>query len=115
MVIRRVHLPLKYRWLIHRLYQRIITYASGVGDGSLLFAILRGVKTGCPLSSILSLWGINPIVELFIIMSDSQSLSVTRVCADDLGSSIKHFLVLIRQVSILRIAAKACGLHLKTV
>ena len=115
LVLKGLRLPPKYRWLIHWLYQRIITYASGVGDGSLLFAILRGVKTGCPLSSILFLLGVNPIVELFIIISDGPKLSVTRVCADDFGSSIKHLFVLKRQASIFGIAAKACGLHLKPV
>jgi len=114
-VIKRLRFPPKYRWLIHWLYQRITTYSSGAGDGSLLFAILRGVKTGCPLSSILFLLGVNPIVELFINLSDKQNLSVTRVCADDFGSSIKHLFALKRQASIFRIAIKACGLHLKPV
>jgi hypothetical protein len=92
-VINRLRFPLKYRWLVHWFYQRILAYPFGVGDGSVLFAILCGVKTGCPLSSLLFLLGINPIVELFINLSDNLNVSVTRVCADDFGSSMKHVLL----------------------
>ena len=40
-------------------------------------------------------------------------MSVTRVCADDFGSSMKHPFALKRQAQCFRYAARACGLLLK--
>ena len=39
--------------VLARLYTSIFAYSSGCGDGSFLFQVLGGVKTGCPLSSTL--------------------------------------------------------------
>ena len=68
------------------MYQQVTAFSSGVGDGSLLFSILGGVKTGCPASFILFLLGINPMVDMFNMLCDGPKLSTTRVCADDFGS-----------------------------
>ena len=42
--------------VVERLYTSVFAYSSGVGDGSFLFQVLDGVKTGCPLSSIFVSW-----------------------------------------------------------
>ena len=108
-----LQVPVEFRWVIWWMYSLVTAYSSGTGDGSLLCFILSGVKTGCPASSILFLLGINPIVDMFIYLSDGPKLSATRVCADDFGSALKRLHTLKRQASIFRVAAKACGLHLK--
>ena len=95
------------------LYQSIMAYSSGTGDGTFLFQVLGGVKTGCPLSSILFLLGINPIVELFVFLSDGPKLSVTRVCADDFGSAMRNLRTIKIQASIFRLAQRTTGMHLK--
>ena len=95
------------------MYSLVTAYSSGAGDGSLLCFILGGVKTGCPASSILFLLAINPIVDMFVYLSDGPKLSATRICADDFGSALKRLHTLKRHASIFRVAAKACGLHLK--
>ena len=101
--------------VIERLYSKIFAYSSGCGDGSFLFEILGGVKTGCPLSSILFLLGVNPFIDLFLWLSDGPKCSVTRICADDFGSALKCLSSLRTQASIFRVAAKYAGLILKPV
>jgi hypothetical protein len=82
------------------MYQQVTAFSSGAGDGSLLFNILGGVKTGCPATSILFLLGINPIVDMFNMLCDTPALATTRVCADDFGSTLKHMFLLSRQAAI---------------
>ena len=45
--------------------------------------------------------------------SDGPKLSVTRVCADDLGSALTSLLSLKHQAPIVDFAARCDGLHLK--
>ena len=108
-----LQVPVEFRWIIWWMYSLVTAYSSGAGDGSLLCFILGGVKTGCPASSILFLLAINPIVDMFVYLSDGPKLSATRICADDFGTTLKRLHTLKRHASIFRVAAKACGLHLK--
>ena len=78
-----------------------------------MFQVLCGVKTGCPLSSILFLLGVNPFVDLFLWLSDGPKCSVTRICADDFGSALKCLKSLVCQASIFKQAEKCAGLVLK--
>ena len=88
-------------------------YSSGIGDGSYLFEVFGGVRTGCPLSSILFLLCCDFFRFSMNRLSDGPSLSVTRVCADDFGSALKSLNTLRRQESIFDLAAKCVGLVLK--
>ena len=98
---------------IRNLYSDILAFSSGVGTGEFLFKVERGVKIGCPLSSILFLLAINPFVYLFQWLSDGPGLSATRVCADDFGSALKELSVLKIQNSIFKLVSPISGLHLK--
>ena len=63
--------------VIERLYNSIFAYSSGIGDGSFLFQVLGGVKTGGPLRSILFLLWVNPVIDfLFGYRTDLNSLSL---------------------------------------
>ena len=95
------------------LYTPITAYSSGIGDGSFSFEVFGGVRTGCPLSSILFLLCCNPFIFLMNLISDGPKLSVTRVCVDDFGSALKSLDTLRRQASIFDLAAKCAGLILK--
>ena len=77
------------------------------------FDVLGGVKTGCPLSSILFLLCINPFVYLFDKLSDAPGHSMTRVRADDFGSAMRMLTSLRTHASIFKLAARVAGLHLK--
>ena len=113
LVLQSLGLPQEYRFLIMWLYTDICAYSLGAGDGSFLFRVLGGVKTGCPLCSILFLLGINPIVDLFLLLTDGPKVAVTRICADDIGSALSELKWFKRQAAIFKLAAKAAGLHLK--
>ena len=90
----------------------VLRDARGRAD-SYLFQVEKGVKTGCPLSSILFLLAINPFVHLLQWLSDSPGLSETRICADDFGSALKQLSVLKTQHSIFRMTGPVAGLFLK--
>ena len=112
LVLNVLHLPKQIVKVIECLYTSIKAFSSGCGDGSFLFEIYGGVKTGCPLSSILSFaLCCNPFIDLMMIFSDGPKLSVTRVCADDCGPAIKRNLSLKYQAPIFDLAARCAGLH----
>ncbi len=100
MILIVIGVPPEYRTAILAMYTKVGAYSSGIGTSSFLFYILGGVKTGCPLSSLLFFLGINPFVFLFSWLSDGPRLSTTRVCADDFGSALKHLRKLRRRANI---------------
>ncbi len=57
LVLDSLQLPATFKWVIWWLYSCITAYSSGAGDGSMLFSVDGGVKTGCPASSIRFLLG----------------------------------------------------------
>ena len=94
LVLNVLRIPKHILKVIKCLYSSITCYSSGIGDGSFLFEVFGGVRTGCPLSSILFLLCCNPFIFLMNLVSDGPKLSVTRVCADDFGSALTSLLVL---------------------
>ena len=75
-------------------------FSAGCGDGSFIFEVLERVKTGCPLSSVLSSLCVNPFIDFVIRLSDEPKCSVARICADDFGSALRSLKVLKTQGSI---------------
>ena len=75
--------------VILHLYTNCTAYSCGIGTGGLLFHVLAGVRTGCPLSANLFLLGFNPFVYLINYMSDGPKVSRTCICADDVGSCLR--------------------------
>ena len=106
-------IPADLRLLIKSLYTCIAAYSSGIGSDSFLLCVLGGVKPGCPRSSIVFLLCINPFVFLFGKLSDSPGYSITRVCADGLGSAMRMLWSLRTHASIFKLVARVAGLHLK--
>ena len=113
LMLKGLGVPQWYFNAILSLYKDISAYSSGTGDGSFLFYVLCGVKTGCPLSSILFLLCVNPFIDLFNWLSDNPGFSITRVCADDFGSTMDQLYRIKTQASIFKLAAGVAGLHLK--
>ena len=113
LVLKTIKLPKDLYRVIKCLYLSIQAFSAGCGDGSFLFEVLGGVKTGCPLSSILFLLCVNPFIDLVIKRCDQPKLSVTRICADDFGSALRSLVVLKTQAKIFYLAARCAGLHLK--
>ena len=113
LVLNVLKIPKMLLRVIECLYTSINAFSSGCGDGSFLFQVLGGAKTGCPLSSILFLLCCNPFIDLVLRLSDGPKLSVTRICADDFGSALKSLLTSKYQAPIFNLAARCAGLHLK--
>ena len=95
-----IKLPKVLYRLIKCLYLSIQAFSAGCGDGSFLFEVDGGMKTGCPLSSLLFLLCVNPFVDLVILRCDIPRLSVTRICADDFGSALRSLSVLKIQATV---------------
>ena len=70
LVLRALGIPGPIRRVIYSLYSNITAFSSGADDDSFLFHVLGGVRTGCPLSSILFVLCVNPILHLFLFLSD---------------------------------------------
>ena len=113
LVLNVLKIPKMLLRVIECLYTSINAFSSGCGDGSFLFQVLGGAKTGCPLSSILFLLCCKPFIDLVMRLSDGPKLSVTRICADDFGSALKSLSTLKYQAPIFNLAARCAGLHLK--
>ena len=79
LVLNVLKIPKQLLRVIECLYTSINAFSSGCGDGSFLFQVLGGAKTGCPLSSILFLLCCNPFIDLVMRLSDGPKLSVTRI------------------------------------
>jgi len=99
--------------IILHLYSNCAAYSCGIGTGELLFDVLAGVRTGCPLSANLFLLGFNPFVFLINYLSDGPKVSRTCICADDVGSCLKALKHFKKQYMIWKIASKVAGLVLK--
>ena len=111
MVVNSLGVPVEFRNIVVHLYTQIFAYSSGCRDGSLLFQVLCGVRTGCSSCSVyLLLLSVNPLVGLFEWLSDDPSFSVTMVCADDFGSVFAQLYSLRTQASISRLATAVAGL-----
>ena len=70
LVLNVLRIPKPILKVIGCLYISITAYPSGIGDGSFLFEVFAGVRTGCPLSSILFLLCCNPCIFLMNLISD---------------------------------------------
>ena len=109
LVLKTIKLPRDIYRVIKCLYFSIQAFSSGCGDGSFLFEVLCGVKTGCPLSSILFLLCVNPFIDLVVQRCDAPKLSVTRTCADDFGSALRCLSVLQTQAKVFSLLLGVLG------
>ena len=107
----RIHSPIFK--VIECLCTSIRAYSSGCGDGSFLFEVFGGVRTGCPFNSISFLLCCNLFIHLMIRTCDGPKLSATRTCATDFGSALESLKSLRHQAPIFDLVAKYAGLILK--
>ena len=105
--------PMLHRKAIMNMCSRITAYSSGIGAGSFLFDVLCGVKTGCPLNSVLFILCISPFVNVCNWLSDNPWFFITRFCADGFGSTLDQLCRIEIQASIFKLAQSVAGLHLK--
>ena len=73
---------------ISSMYVDNIAFVNIDGMAFHIYDILSGVHQGCPLSGWLFVFGMNPLVNAFDKLIDSSGKGITRVCADDVGTSL---------------------------
>ena len=112
-VLKAYKVPKRIGVAILHMYTSITAYTAGCGDGTYLLDVLCGVKTGCPLSSLLFLLSVNPFIDLIKWLSDGPGFSYTRICADDFGSALAQLRNLKAQASGFSLARRVAGLFLK--
>lgn len=93
--------------------QPVIASSTVVGNGSFLFYVLVGVRSGCHLGSILFLLCVSRFIHFFKMFSGNQGCSTTRVCTDDFGSDLRMFPALRTNASISNSAQSEAGFQLK--
>ena len=70
------------------IYQDNKAFVNVKGIAIFIYDICSGVLQGCPLSGSLFVFGMDPLVVAFDMLVDSLSKGITRVCADDVGTSL---------------------------
>ena len=112
-VLQCLRLPTKYYNVIRNMYRASHAYSVGVGTCDFLFKVLAGVRTGCPLSATLFLLSFNPFVDLINFISDGPKVSVSCICADDVGSVLRALSDIRYQYSVFKLAEKTAAMFLK--
>ena len=84
-------------------------------NGALRFFcwISAGVLQGCPLSGLIFVLVLDPLLNVFSSRIDSRGLAVTRACADDIGAAIADFKALAEYEKWFSLMSKIAGLCLK--
>ena len=72
------------------MYKNNNAFANINGIAIFIYDICSGVLQGCPLSGSLFVFGMDPLVIAFDRLVDSLGKGITRVCADDVGTSLNE-------------------------
>ena len=112
-VLAGINLSPKVFRLIKLLYHNSRAYPVGVGTGELLFIVLSGVRTGCPLSATLFLLALNPFVHMLNYLIVDPVVPSSCLCADDVGSALRALKSLSVHRSVFNLCARVAGMHLK--
>ena len=99
--------------LIGSIYHFNIALAAVGGAFTPLLFIFSGVLQGCPLSGFLFAMGIDPFLAWMYIVLGLPGLATIRVCAGDLGASLRRLSALLVLFPIFRTIRIVTGLDLK--
>ena len=83
------------------------------GSLTMLFFIMAGVLQGCPLSGFLFALALDPFLTWMVIVVEIPDLGRIRVCADDVGSSLRKLSVLLALRPVFAAIRAAAGPSLK--
>ena len=92
-----------------------LVHALGIGSSGLvfLFWILSGVLQGCPLSGLVFVAAIDPILWRIHDTVDARGIGTTRACADGIGAAMRGIAGLLLYRHTFALGKAAAGLALK--
>ena len=112
LVLDAIHAPQWFINICKNMYLDAKAYWLHDGHMSFLFDVLCGVLQGCPLSSVLFNYCIDPLLWLFSRLIIKPNLGLVRACADDLAAALSRLHTLITMQSIFALFEKVAGLKL---
>jgi hypothetical protein len=104
--------PLGFINLIRGIYCMNGSWAVGSDGFEFLFWIWAGVLQGCPLSGLLFVVILDPLLNAIYGLLDRKGRAVTRACADDLGAAVADIRSLQVFENLFKIMQKVANLHL---
>ena len=96
--------------LVEGMYVCVMSYGDAEKCMVFLFLILSGVIQGCPLSGLIFVASIDPILAEMKRKLDDKNLSITRACADDIAAALRDRASLAVYAHIFSVAKLASGL-----
>ena len=103
---------------IQALIRQMHTGCTAVSFGSTglqgLYDIANGVLQGCPLSGLVFVWILDPILSALTALTDASHDGITRACADDVGASLKWLVALKGFFTVFQITKKVSAMELNT-
>ena len=82
------------------------------GEVHFLFVVINGVLQGCPLSSVLFNFAIDPLLWIFSTMIVKPKIGTVYACADDIAATLSQLRYLITLHSIFSMYQRHSGLTL---
>ena len=98
--------------LVSSMYREVKAYMDLHGVPWYLFDVMGGVLTGCPLSSVLFNFAIDPLLFFFLHLVIAPKLGRALACADDIAACFRHLQTLVIIANIFDVFSKFSGLIL---
>jgi hypothetical protein len=105
-------LPMGVQVLLKMLYTGSTAVVHGALGVQWRYDLASGVLQGCPLSGLIYVWSMGPILSSLTRRSDDVHEGITRACADDIGASLKAVVVLQGFFRAFTVARKVSALGL---
>jgi hypothetical protein len=111
-VVRALGFPLGFQSLTEMLYFLSATFFQVAGQYLFLYWNFCGIMQGCPLSGSLYAASLDPGARAFRKV-DARTGGLTRMCADDIGSSIPDLSALVLYQKVFGVLSRLAGQTLK--
>ena len=112
LVLKSIDAPLGCITFVEHLYTDNIAYANTCGSLTYLFAVFGGVLQGCPLSSVLFNFSVDPLLFLFAQVICVPQRGVVQACADDIAAALRRLDSMLIMFRVFAIYQQVSGLSL---
>jgi hypothetical protein len=112
-VLRVAKLPAGFVNVLRSLYKLNAAMVAGSGGISFFCWVMSGVLQGCPLSGLIFVLVMDPLLSAMEGLIDKVGLATTRACADDVGAAVVHIRALKIYANLFSIMERVSNLRLK--